>query len=110
MENLETIERWRGLLKKSHKEPVIIYKHSNYCAVCSRAISVLQDAIDAGKINFLTYKVAVHDNRDVSDVIAEDLQLRHESPQLIIVKEGQILYFANHYDINAQDMLEYLGE
>ncbi len=81
-----------------------------HCAICSRAIALLEKAVDEGFVRVPIHKIVVHDYRDVSDKVELDLGLKHESPQLIILKEDQVLYIANHNDINIQDVLEYLGQ
>jgi bacillithiol system protein YtxJ len=46
--------------------------------------------------------------RDISNRIAERFNVKHQSPQILIIKSGQSIYDASHYNINVEDMLENL--
>jgi len=108
MDNITTIDEWKNILEKSKNDVQIVYKHSNTCAVCTNIQDLLNSVLNDDKLKHKIYKVIVHDNRDVSDQIEKDLALKHESPQLILIKNTEVLYFANHYDINIQDILDYI--
>ena len=47
-------------------------------------------------------------HRDISNAIAEKLLIRHESPQLIIVKEGKAIYNASHGAIDVEQIKIYV--
>jgi thioredoxin 1 len=55
------------------------------------------DELDA-EVNVLV----VQDARDVSDAVVERTGIRHESPQAIILKNGEAIYYASHYSISPQ--------
>ena len=81
-----------------------IFKHSQRCPISSRAervVSAVEDTLDIP-----IFLVIVHDERELSQTIAADFAVKHESPQLILVKEGKALWHASHYDITEKAIRE----
>jgi bacillithiol system protein YtxJ len=109
LKNCTTIQEWQDILQKSYTETVIVYKHSNTCPISTGALMTIEQGITEGQIIIPIYIVVVQQNRDISDAIATDMGVEHESPQIILIKDGQVLYTASHYDIAVADMVEYLA-
>ena len=81
-----------------------IFKHSNRCPISSRAERVVSGVEEA--LTVPVYLVIVHDERDLSQGIAADLKVQHESPQLILVDGGKAVWHASHYDITEDAIRE----
>ena len=96
MIKLRDLATWQKLLQQSHEEPVIILKHSNTCPISATAYQKLQQAEMSGEISLPIYVVIVQISPEVSQKIAEDLKVTHESPQLLIIKEERLIYQASH--------------
>jgi bacillithiol system protein YtxJ len=95
---LDSVERLESLFERSHSEPVLLFKHSISCGISSgvyREVSQVK-----GDINL----VVVQHSRSVSNAIAERTGIRHESPQAILLKGGEVVYHASHYDVTAEDI------
>jgi len=83
------------------KEGIIfIFKHSNICPVSSRAKEEVE------KFPQDVYLIVVQEQRDLSNDIADKLEITHESPQLIILKDGDIVQVLNHGSITAESISE----
>jgi thioredoxin 1 len=95
---VESVERLESLFEQSHSEPVILFKHSNSCGISSGVYREVSQ-VD-GDINLIVVQHARH----VSNAIAERTGIRHESPQAIVLKQGEPIYHASHYDITAEDL------
>jgi bacillithiol system protein YtxJ len=50
------------------------------------------------------YAIVVQYARDLSNHIAEALGVRHETPQVLLIKDGEAIYHASHYDISTDDL------
>lgn len=85
----------------SNEKPVIIFKHSTRCSISRMALKQfehefdLNDTVDAYFLDLITY-------RDVSNEIARKFNVYHESPQLILIKNGKAVYDVSHSDIDAE--------
>lgn len=88
--------------------PTIIIKHSNRCSISSmaldRLLTIEQELNTASKVVFLD----VLANRLVARKITDDLGIRHESPQVIIISNGQVVYNQSHMSIRPTEILTHL--
>ena len=88
------------LVARSHEAPVVLFKHSTTCPISARAHHQMSKlAADmAGQISL----VVVQRARELSRRVAEETGIRHESPQAIILRNGQAVWSASHFDITAE--------
>lgn len=98
--NLESNEKLDELFEASNEKPVILFKHSVTCPISSDVYHEVSNA-DA-EINLVVVQTA----RNISTAIAERTGIRHESPQAIIIKNGQAIYNASHYDVTVEELEE----
>lgn len=84
----------------SNEKPILIFKHSTRCSISRFALKQfenefdLHDTVDAYFLDLITY-------REISNEIATRFGVPHQSPQLILIKEGKAIYHASHSDIEA---------
>jgi len=103
--DLNSIEQFKELLEKSITETVVVFKHSTRCSISSMAQRRLSDLnIEAYKCAFFYLDLIAH--RDVSNYISESLHETHESPQILIIKQGVCTYEASHMEITSRDLVE----
>jgi len=86
-----------NLLTDSTKKPVIVFKHSNACSISARAYREMEK-VDGVNI------VEVQSARDVSRELASRTGVRHETPQVIILRDGKAVWNASHFDVTAADV------
>jgi bacillithiol system protein YtxJ len=90
-------------LEASHQEPVLLYKHSSTCPISARAQSQVQQLDDDDPP---VYQVTVQTDRPLSQQIAQDFGIRHESPQAILVYRGSAVWDASHGEIRESAVRE----
>ena len=84
----------------SNEKPVIIFKHSTRCSISRMALKQferefdLNDTVDAYFLDLIAH-------RDISNEIASTFNVYHESPQLILIRNGKAIYDVSHSDIDA---------
>jgi bacillithiol system protein YtxJ len=83
------------LIARSHKSPVILFKHSLTCPISARAYREMKRF--AGEVAL----VVVQDAREVSRAVETLTGVQHESPQLIVLRNGKSAWTASHFDITA---------
>lgn len=101
---LNTEEQLYSLIERSNSKPQVIFKHSTRCSISSMIKSRLEksdtpDTIDFHYLDLIAY-------RSLSDKIAEDLQVYHESPQVLLIKKGECIYDESHMAIRMEDIEE----
>ena len=90
-------EQWQDLLDQSMKESVFLFKHSIRCGVSSMVLSRFEKQMRERDKNY--YFLNILKNRDLSNWIADELNIRHESPQLIVLKEAKVIAYDSHYNL-----------
>ena len=93
---LETVEQLDSLLKRSVEHPVLIYKHSTRCGVSSMVRSRLERSWKNLPLNIDCYFLDLIAFRGISDHIEELFQVRHESPQVLILSDRECIFHASH--------------
>lgn len=83
------------LLARSHEAPVILFKHSSTCPISSAAYKQMSQVEADVSI------VVVQRARDVSNEIEARTGVRHESPQTMILRNGQVVWSASHFNITS---------
>ena len=99
-EQLEEIDR---LSYNPEIKGILLFKHSTRCSISSMALSRLERNLKASDV-LPTYLLHLLDYRLVSQQVTEHYQIAHESPQILIIKNGKCVFHASHSDINAADI------
>ena len=104
MVRLDTIEKLEEAIENSRVHPVLLFKHSRTCGISAGVMSQEMAGVEA-PVNL----ILVQDDRHISNEIAARTGIRHESPQAIVLKDGEVVYHASHFDITADDIHAGLG-
>ena len=103
---LESIEQLEEVINLSNEKPVMIFKHSTRCSISSMALSRLERVwTDANSEKIQPYYLDLIAHREVSNKIADSLNVFHESPQVLVLKDGACIYDASHMSINQNDII-----
>ncbi|MCU1290005.1 MAG: ral stress protein [Acidobacteria bacterium] len=100
---VDSTEKLEALFSESHEKPVVLFKHSTTCPISSGVYEEVSRV--PADINL----VIVQSSRDLSNAIAAKTGVRHESPQAIIIKNGEPIYHASHFDVTAKDIINELS-
>ena len=84
----------------SNAKPVVIFKHSTRCSISRMALKQFEREYDLNE-TVDAYFLDLIANREVSNEIANKFSVYHESPQLILIKNGKAIYDVSHSDIDA---------
>ncbi len=88
----------------SATQPVVIFKHSTRCSISSMAKSRLEREKAPEHTAF--YYLDLIKYRNISNKIATDYSVHHESPQILVIKNGECVYEETHNGINMKDIAE----
>lgn len=108
MRSLNSVEYWQELNKKSHQVPQIVFKHSSACPISLTAFQSLKEAEEEGHAPQDIHMLVVQVSPELSAQIESETGVKHESPQLLILKDGQVAFHANHYEITGDILVEQL--
>ena len=100
---LTDLEQLNEIITLSSEKPVAIFKHSTRCSVSRMALKQFENEFDsADKVT--PYFLDLIAYREVSNEIAHRFEVQHQSPQLILIKDGKTIYNASHSDIDAEEL------
>jgi len=91
------------------KRPVVLFKHSTQCPVSAAADEEYRAFAGTHPDSALFTHLDLLAHRDVSNAIARRLDVRHESPQAIVLRGNQIVAVLNHDEITANALTALLG-
>jgi len=96
------------LFDRSSNRPQLIYKHSNSCSICWVSKSQIESVSDS--INELAdaHFINVVRSRPLSNLVASKTGIIHQSPQLLIVHDSNVVWDVSHGGIRANSILEQL--
>ncbi len=94
-----------SIIEKSGEKAQVIFKHSNRCSISSVALNRLQKAAKPGGIDFHFLDLISY--RALSNKIAEIFKVRHESPQVLVIKEGKCVFHESHLSIDMHEITDY---
>jgi len=103
---LETLDAWREAREQSTTDPVLIFKHSSICPTSGRANEEMHRLAETGDV--AVYRVVVQESRDVSDHIAEETGIRHETPQALLLRDGEAVFDVSHHRVKADRLRDQL--
>ena len=103
--NLTTEAQLQEIKERSATRPQLIFKHSTRCSISSVVQSRLQkelpfvDNIDFYYLDLIAY-------RSISNQVADMFHVHHESPQVILIKNGECVYDESHMAITMDEITE----
>lgn len=108
---LTTEEQIEKIKVESKTQPVLIFKHSTRCSISSTALGRLERKFKTEDMSPLkTYILDLLAHRNISNHVAEIFEVEHESPQVLIVKEGSPVYVKSHLAISFEEIRQLLSK
>ena len=96
---------------RSAEKPVLIFKHSTRCNISSAALGRLERAwTEADDAAHTTYFLDLLKHRDISDAIAARYGVEHESPQALVINNGECVEQSAHFGITYKELLSSLSK
>jgi bacillithiol system protein YtxJ len=99
---LESTTDWHDALEHSEERPILVFKHSATCSISAKANEEMSTL--SSEEDLPVYRVVVQEHRAVSDEIADALNIRHETPQAILVRAGDAFFDTSHLNVTADTM------
>jgi bacillithiol system protein YtxJ len=97
---LTDLEQLNEIISLSNEKPVVIFKHSTRCSISRMALKQFENEFDfSDKVTPYFLDLIAH--REISNGIASRFGVMHQSPQLLLIKEGKSVYDVSHSDISA---------
>ncbi len=96
------------IIESSTTRPVAIFKHSTRCSISSMAKGRLERSWNYSNQELPAYYLDLIAYRDISNKVAEQFGVTHESPQLLLLKNGEVVYHNSHGGIRAEALAPFI--
>ena len=103
---IESAKDLNAIVERSKEVPCLIFKHSTRCSISSIAKYRLEDDWNFSGEKLEAYYLDLINYRNISKEIAERFKVHHESPQVLMIKDGECTYDASHLDITVSELHE----
>ena len=90
----------------SEEKPVMIFKHSTRCSISSMSLDrLLRKWKEVDSEMVTPYLLDLIAYRNLSDLVAKEFHIAHESPQVLLIKNGSVIYDDSHFGISYADLM-----
>ncbi len=101
LSNIAELER---ALAQSSQRPAVIFKHSPTCGTSAQAFESVSDWLKGEVPDADFYVVPVQTSRALSTQLATQFGIRHESPQVMVIDRGQVVWHGSHFRAAASSI------
>lgn len=105
---LEREEQVKEIAEISASTPVLIFKHSTTCGISRMALKQFEKEYDLDKKQIEPYFLDLKQYKSLSNLVASHFGVQHESPQVLLIKNGNAVYNESHGGINVGAVKERL--
>lgn len=104
---LEDLSQLNTIIEESKTQPILIYKHSTRCSISGMALSRLERSWKNDGHEIKAYYLDLIRFREVSNAVAHRFEVYHESPQVIVIKNGAAVYDESHMSIRFDSIVRH---
>lgn len=104
---IENLDQINEVKEKSFCKLQLIFKHSTRCIISKMALKnfendfMLDGVIDVYFLDLIAY-------REISNKIADEFGITHQSPQILLIKDGKVIYNESHEGIDANVLKQFI--
>lgn len=101
----------KQIFDESCQRKIILFKHSTTCPISGRAWNEVQDFIKDSSNAVLVVMIKVIESRPVSNQVTEELGIKHQSPQVLLLFHKHVLWHTSHQAVTQSNIKKaLLGE
>lgn len=105
--SLTSLDQLEEIAQKSASKTQMIFKHSTTCGISRMVFNMFGKGFDFDENQIDIYYLDLHSYRKVSDEVGYRFQVAHQSPQLLVIKDGVVVAHESHGGITNIDLQKY---
>lgn len=109
-QSLNALDSLDAILEASFQRPQLLFKHSTRCSISAGAKFRLDSGLDTLAAEFDLHYLDLLSYREISNQIAERFQVVHQSPQVVVLRNGKASFHMSHQLITVERILDQLGQ
>lgn len=106
--NLQSVAQLDEIQEKSKGRAQVIFKHSTTCGISRMVLNMFSSGYNLEVDQIDLYFLDLHAHRDVSNEVAIKFQVIHQSPQLLVIKNGTTVFHTSHGAISEVNLEQHL--
>ena len=106
---LENIDQLNTIVEASFLTPQLIFKHSTRCSVSRFVLNEFKSGYSFSEVDFTAYFLDLLRYREISNAVAQQFDVVHQSPQLLIINNGKAVAHASHENVNKIKLTDFLN-
>ena len=95
------------IVDASTEKIVVIFKHSTRCSISRMVLKQFENDFDLQE-KVIPYFLDLLEHREISNAIASRFEVQHQSPQVIVIKDGKAIYNASHESIAVDKLAAFI--
>lgn len=105
---LESMEDLDNASQISHEKTVVLFKHSTRCSISRFVLKQFESTYGIPSDKMEIFFLDLIEYRSISNEIAERFGVTHQSPQMIVLKDGKAVYDTSHESIDAKSLEQFV--
>lgn len=105
--SLNSVGQLEEIEERSIIKPQVIFKHSTTCGISRMVLNMFTDNYNVNEAQMDLYFLDLHAHREVSNETGIHFQVVHQSPQLLIIKNGVTVFHTSHGAISEVDLTQF---
>lgn len=104
---LDKMEQFDEIDEISQTKSVVLFKHSTRCSISRMALKQFDAEFNYPEEKIDWYLLDLLNHRDLSNEIASRYNVMHQSPQIVVIRNGKAVFNASHDSISAEDLKQF---
>ena len=104
---LDKMEQFDEIDEISQTKPVVLFKHSTRCSISRMALKQFDAEFNYPEEKIDWYLLDLLNHRDLSNEIASRYNIVHQSPQIVVIRNGKAVFNESHDSISAEDLKQF---
>ena len=104
---LDKIEQFDEIDEVSQTKPVVLFKHSTRCSISRMALKQFDAEFNYPEEKIDWYLLDLLNHRDLSNEIASRYNVMHQSPQIVVIRNGKAVFNESHDSISEEDLKQF---
>ena len=96
------------IIELSNQQPVLIFKHSTRCSISRFALKNFENEYDFSEEELQAYFLDLLEYRSISNEIANRFEVKHQSPQILLIKDGKCIYHESHDGVEVSSLKRFV--
>jgi bacillithiol system protein YtxJ len=104
---LDKMEQFDEIDEISQSKPIVLFKHSTRCSISRMALKQFDAEFNYPEEKIDWYLLDLLNHRDLSNEIASRYNVVHQSPQIVVIRNGKAIFNESHDSIAAEDLKQF---